>query len=576
MYHREPNHSDQPLSKKTLAHRRRRAARKTAKLTKESPVGRANAQSSQEKARENNHDTKLKMNGDSFAKSGEDTASSAKAPKVVAAEVSQSTAYSAREEPINISATTADVNETQKRRNNSPIKTESFTASPSHSSSGIASKTITPMSSKSWATVCSSPITPSAFVSEPLQANTKLVDSVTPVQQSSISAEVGKVARSDVSPPTITELNDFIHHPTTGRDVAAGLPINKDREEKKKPEDQAQQLVATAMVVTNVLPGSPPEVSASSTVSYAETAQSPSQKTTNSIKSNADAPPQPKVLCESPATGTMVEQPLDNLYLMIRQQRLSLLGGPLITIYIGDIELTGIFKRLAMACCSVLSKHFAKFPESLEYRFAPDSIAPAAVAYLLVKWAKDMSQDFETYAVPMQGSFAKDVALLRASRLLGMEPYTKHMLNTYIHYLKESLPSYQEIEIVELNATSEKDPLWTHMVNHLCHDRHKKLIPDPENFAHFLEEHPRLKEAMEKADFYFASVAKKNWEERKAEWEAYEAERRAHWELNENEKRERITREKDFASSLRKKMDTKGGSGLTMATAEEAAFLRNR
>ncbi|EAT80701.2 hypothetical protein SNOG_11657 [Parastagonospora nodorum SN15] len=448
--------NNQPPSKKAMAHHRRRAARKAAKLTKESPVGRANAQSSQEKARRNNDDTKLNMNGDSVDKSGEDTAPSAKAPKVVAPEVSQSTAYSAREEPISISTTTADANQTRKRSNNSHIKTNVFNESSSHSSSAMASKTITPMSSKSWASVCSSPIVPSAFVSEPLQVNTKLVDSVTPVQQSSVSAEVGKVARSAVCPPTITELNDFIYHPSTERDIA----------------------------------------------------------------------------------------PLDNLYVMIRQQRLKPLSGPLITIYIGDIELTGIFKRLAMACCSVLSKYFAEFPESLEYRFAPDSIAPAAVAYLLTKWAKDMSQNFETYAVHMQGSFAKDVALLRASRLLGMEPYTKHMLSTYTHYLKDSLPSYQEIEIVELNATSEKDPLWTHMVNHLCHDRHKKLIPDPENFAHFLEEHPRLKEAMKKADVYFAGVAKKNWEERKSEWEAYEAERRARWDLNEKEKRERITKEK--------------------------------
>ena len=556
-----------------MAHHRRRAARKAAKLTKESPVGRANAQSSQEKARRNNDDTKLNMNGDSVDKSGEDTAPSAKAPKVVAPEVSQSTAYSAREEPISISTTTADANQTRKRSNNSHIKTDVFNESSSHSSSAMASKTITPMSSKSWASVCSSPIAPSAFVSEPLQVNMKLVDSVTPVQQSSVSAEVGKVARSAVCPPTITELNDFIYHPSTERDVAVGRSINKDREEKKKPDDQAQQLVATAMVVTNVLAGSPLEFSASSSVYYAETAQTPSQ---NTIDSSTDAPPQPKVLCESQATGTMVEQPLDNLYVMIRQQRLKLLSGPLITIYIGDIELTGIFKRLAMACCSVLSKYFAKFPESLEYRFAPDSIAPAAVAYLLTKWAKDMSQNFETYAVHMQGSFAKDVALLRASRLLGMEPYTKHMLSTYTHYLKDSLPSYQEIEIVELNATSEKDPLWTHMVNHLCHDRHKKLIPDPENFAHFLEEHPRLKEAMKKADVYFAGVAKNNWEERKSEWEAYEAERRARWDLNEKEKRERITKEKESASSLRKKMEAKGGSGLMMATAKEAAFLRNR
>jgi len=399
---------------------------------------------------------------------------------------------------------------------------------------------------------------------------------MTPVHQSSVSTEVGKAARSAVSPSTITELNDFIQRPSPQGNVAAVNNTDKDREEKATPKGQEQQPVPTAIEVTSVLPSSLPEVSASSSVSYAEVAKSPPKKTTKSTEPSPDAPPQPKVVCESPATGAVVKQLLDNLYVMIRQQRLNLLSGPMITIHVGNLEVAGISKRLVMACCSVLSKHFAKFPESLEYRFAQGSIDPDAIRHLLVTWAKDMSQAFEIYAVPMQGSFAKDVALLRASRLLGMEPYTKHMLGSYVRYLKESLPSYEEIDIVEQNATSEKDPLWTHMVNHLCHDRHKKLIPDPEYFADFLEDHPRLKKAMEDADSFFASVAKKNWEERKAVWEAHEAEQRARWEQKENETRVRIAKEKESVSSLRKKMEAKGGSGLLMATAEEAAFLRNR
>lgn len=69
-------------------------------------------------------------------------------------------------------------------------------------------------------------------------------------------------------------------------------------------------------------------------------------------------------------------------------------------------------------------------------------------------------------------------------------------------------------------------------------------MPDPDDFAAFLQDHPRLAEAMRSADAYFAGVAKKKWEAGQAMWEAREDERRARQEKNEVEKRERIAKEK--------------------------------
>jgi hypothetical protein len=146
-------------------------------------------------------------------------------------------------------------------------------------------------------------------------------------------------------------------------------------------------------------------------------------------------------------------------------------------------------------------------------------------------------------------------------------------LTAFIDYLKNELPSYEEIAFVERNATSPKDPLWTHMVNHLCHDRFKDLFPDPVAFAAFLEGHPRLKTSMHDADMYFANVGKQRWEHRQSQ---YEAERRSQWERNQAEKHELLSREKQASESLRQKIDEKGGSGLIMATAEGAILLRNR
>jgi hypothetical protein len=84
-----------------------------------------------------------------------------------------------------------------------------------------------------------------------------------------------------------------------------------------------------------------------------------------------------------------------------------------------------------------------------------------------------------------------------------MELYTKHILSVHVNYLKEYIPSYEEIAIVESNKTSDKDPLWTNMLNHLSYARHNEYIPDPYDFEAFLEKHPVQERAMAIADRYF-------------------------------------------------------------------------
>ncbi|EUC45361.1 hypothetical protein COCMIDRAFT_78650, partial [Bipolaris oryzae ATCC 44560] len=264
----------------------------------------------------------------------------------------------------------------------------------------------------------------------------------------------------------------------------------------------------------------------------------------------------------------IVDQCYDNLLEMIRPQRQALLTGPRITIHIGNTSVSDIYKRSAMAASSVLHRHFTNHPNSLECRFSRSQINPGAVRLLLIKWMREACNEFEAHAVPYQKTFFEDIAVLRAARLLGMERYCSHILGAYTTYLKSELPSYEEIVIIEQNATSDKDPLWTSMVNHLCHDRFKGLIPDVDEFEEFLETHDRLKTAMEAADAYFAGYAKRYANAR-------ESERRQRRQQNEAEKRERIEREKRTAQSLKKKLD-EAGSGLMTVTADEAEMLRGR
>ncbi|KAF2029355.1 hypothetical protein EK21DRAFT_89932 [Setomelanomma holmii] len=208
----------------------------------------------------------------------------------------------------------------------------------------------------------------------------------------------------------------------------------------------------------------------------------------------------------------MVEQPLDDLLTMIRQERQGLIRGLRITIFIGPVAVGGIFKGAAIATSKVLDDHFSQNPESLDYHAPADLLSPEALRILLISWMRDTCQGFEAYAVPMQQKFAENVALLRAARILGMERYTRHILTVFVEYFKTELPSYEEITTVERNATSDKDPLWTAMVNHLCFCRYKELVPDPEDFAAYLALHPRLKQAMVEADEYSRNKARKEWE----------------------------------------------------------------
>ncbi|KAI4655055.1 uncharacterized protein J4E79_008120 [Alternaria viburni] len=349
---------------------------------------------------------------------------------------------------------------------------------------------------------------------------------------------------------TPTQDEDLITESRSMVNTDAIIPVSL----RKEPGTVKINLPPAPDLETNVKP----TISSSSCASGV--ADIPAQRNT-SVKQTEQMSPSP-----------VVEQALDNLLEMIRAQRQALLRGPCVTVHVGKTSVEGISKRAAMAASSVLHKHFSANPHSLEYRFSRGQVHPGAVRLLLIGWMQETCDEFEAYAVPAQKTFGEDVALLRAARLLGMERYCSHIHAGYVEYLKTQLPSYEEIVAVEQNAMSNKDPLWTAMVNHLCHERHDRFIPDPDDFAAFLDKHTRLKKAMESADTFFRGLAKRQVDDRE---KAREKARRQRWEKNQVEKHERIAKERLAAESLKKKMDEKG-PGLMTVTAEEAELLRGR
>jgi hypothetical protein len=439
---------------------------------------------------------------------------------------------------------------------------------------------IAPTNLKSWAAVCCpSPTQPNSPPSPAPEVVSITGGSIESAQGSANCVDPPKMTPSPSCPPSIDELNEFIHRSGSWANIATNGTSYEGEDAKTEPADQEQRIVPTEADFPLALPSSPQQTLGSSAVSYAKVVQSPSSETMASDCTGTEVPTQLKVSSKintTPLAGVVVEQRLDNLYAMIRPERQNLFSGPLITITIGSIRVTGIFKRVAMALSSVLNTHFIQNPESIEYHSPAESLEPGAVYYLLNTYPHKTSKEFMVPPVPMQDTFARNVSLLHASRKLGMVRYTREILTIHINYLKEELPSYEEITIVEKMKTSDQDPLWTQMVNHLCHDRFKELIPDPEVFEAFLAEHPHLEEAMRTADEYFAGVAKKKWEGKQAQWQAAEDARRMHWEQIQVERRARLVKEKAAIESVKQKMEAKGCSGLMMATAEEAAFLRKR
>jgi hypothetical protein len=397
---------------------------------------------------------------------------------------------------------------------------------------------VTPIVTKSWANVCSSTIQRKASTSSILQ-------------QKAVTQDDTASSRTPTTPAEFPALSTVSSGPTSLRIEPQKSGINQGTsisptEKLQVVDDDGQHLAPTESVLSvadfpAVLPPSPPVTAASPSVSYAKVAQSPAKPDTPTLtETNVWA---------SKEHSALVEQPLDNLYVMIRQERQGLLKGPQITIHSGTEAVTGIFKRAAMAASSVLNAHFVKNPEVFEYHLSPeDTVDPRAIHYLLVSYMHGISKDLEACAVPWLNTFSQNVALLRAARKLGMEPYTKHILTSHVIYLKDHIPSYEEIAIIERNKTWEKDPLWTKMLNNLCYARHMRYLPDPDNFEAFLEDHPVLRKAMEVTDSYFYSRS----EERHAEM------LRRNAEANET------------VEPAKRKADAQSGEGLGMVTVEEA------
>ncbi|KAF2726481.1 hypothetical protein EJ04DRAFT_599721 [Polyplosphaeria fusca] len=196
----------------------------------------------------------------------------------------------------------------------------------------------------------------------------------------------------------------------------------------------------------------------------------------------------------------VVKQELDDLLNMSRDERMSLLSGPKITIHVGKTVVRNVWKRAAMAASALLNDFFMKHPKSLEYHFEEGEVDVAALVSSLIVYMKDITVPFEASPIKPKTDIMKSIALIHTCGVLGMDAYTERIRHRLTMYLEKNLPEYEEIVALEESLASADDPLYVSLADCLAGARYLGRIPDRQEFADFLEQHTDLKAAMAESD----------------------------------------------------------------------------
>ncbi|KAF2788355.1 hypothetical protein K505DRAFT_342158 [Melanomma pulvis-pyrius CBS 109.77] len=114
----------------------------------------------------------------------------------------------------------------------------------------------------------------------------------------------------------------------------------------------------------------------------------------------------------------------------------------------------------------------------------------------LVNWLVGALSTKRVASVKSLGSFAEDLALLRAAKLLGMHKYVQDIFNYRWGYLKNNIPTYEEIDVILSLALSREDPFFCCIAGRLAHLRLKKAIPNMGELDRYLAMNPCLGEAV--------------------------------------------------------------------------------
>ncbi|KAH6876154.1 hypothetical protein BKA58DRAFT_419513 [Alternaria rosae] len=153
-----------------------------------------------------------------------------------------------------------------------------------------------------------------------------------------------------------------------------------------------------------------------------------------------------------------------------------------------------------------------KLPAELEVRMVQDLILHFNEITTWKKYAKEL----RPYEAP--GTY-EDIQLCSAAEYLGMMLYTQQIFNRYWALIRsERLPEYSDIDAFSAVQTPLGENIFRKVVNKLTQLDVEGKIPDPKDYALYLEHNERFGRAVTKAKVKMQKHL--NYVERKAKWEA--------------------------------------------------------
>jgi hypothetical protein len=115
---------------------------------------------------------------------------------------------------------------------------------------------------------------------------------------------------------------------------------------------------------------------------------------------------------------------------------------------------------------------------------------------VLVSWMLESMSARRVAYFQRTASFADNLSLVRAAKLLGMHVYVQRLFDYYWAYIKNNVPTYANMDVIDGLALDENDSFFGCLVGRLAHLRLTKKVEDVEGLERFLESRRRLGRAV--------------------------------------------------------------------------------
>ncbi|KAL5374603.1 hypothetical protein DPSP01_011785 [Paraphaeosphaeria sporulosa] len=217
----------------------------------------------------------------------------------------------------------------------------------------------------------------------------------------------------------------------------------------------------------------------------------------------------PLVSAKHPVAEVM-KGPVD-LRELSREQRCGLLEGPNITLTRGGNRFAEVPKRAFMAVSGWANDCIQSRGTTSVLELVPSAArADPQALKTIIGW---MSVAYwggnKVRAIPMGNNTVEACKIYHAATVLDMRPHVSHIAAYFHAYMDDhsTIPTFNELDAMQ-GAFHPDTPVYKHLVKDLARRRHKKEIPNKEEFAAYLTNHNTLARAMDEVDAKYMAERK--------------------------------------------------------------------